>query len=82
MRDTVLDWEDALPEEDLRRAEYHSSKSDLSLCLGTTLQIVPAGSLPLRAKKNRGKLVVCNLQQTKHVSMLCKGGTRGGLVRK
>lgn len=44
-------------------------KADLSLCLGTTLQIVPAGKLPLLAKKNSGgKLVLCNLQPTRYVS--------------
>ena len=67
LRDTVLDWHDELPEEDAKKAEYHSNKADLSLCLGTTLQIIPAGNLPLRAKKNHGKLVICNLQPTKHV---------------
>lgn len=67
LRDTVLDWHDELPEEDAKKAEYHSNKADLSLCLGTTLQIIPAGNLPLYAKKNHGKLVICNLQPTKHV---------------
>ena len=43
--------------------------SDLSICLGTTLQIVPAGKLPLLAKKNGGKLVLCNLQPTRYVSI-------------
>ncbi|KAG7300249.1 NAD-dependent protein deacetylase sirtuin-6 [Plutella xylostella] len=63
--DGVLDWEHSLPENDLLMAEWHSSIADLSLCLGTTLQIVPSGNLPLETLKYGGKLVICNLQPTK-----------------
>lgn len=64
--DGVLDWEHSLPENDLLMAEWHSSIADLSICLGTTLQIVPSGNLPLETIKYNGKLVICNLQPTKH----------------
>ncbi|CAH4022882.1 NAD-dependent protein deacetylase Sirt6 [Pieris brassicae] len=64
--DAVLDWEHSLPENDLLAAELHSSIADLSICLGTTLQIVPSGNLPLETVKYGGKLVICNLQPTKH----------------
>ena len=45
-------------------------KADLSLCLGTTLQIVPSGKLPLLTLKNNGKMVIVNLQKTKYVRKL------------
>jgi mono-ADP-ribosyltransferase sirtuin 6 len=62
----VLDWEDELPAVDMRKAEINSAKCDLSICLGSSLQIVPAATLPLKAKKNGGRIVICNLQPTKY----------------
>jgi mono-ADP-ribosyltransferase sirtuin 6 len=58
--DTLLDWEDALPEDDYERATEECEKADLALCLGTSLRIEPAGSLPSLAKK----YVIVNLQET------------------
>ncbi|GAB0090519.1 NAD-dependent protein deacetylase Sirt6 [Sergentomyia squamirostris] len=66
LHDTILDWEDGLPEKDLDMSYMHSTIADLNICLGTTLQIVPSGNLPTKNKKHGGKLVICNLQPTKH----------------
>jgi NAD-dependent SIR2 family protein deacetylase len=60
LRDTILDWDDALPEDDWDRAQEECEAADLVLALGTSLRIEPAGSLPLRAKK----FVIVNLQVT------------------
>lgn len=60
LRDTLLDWEDALPEVDFARATEECKKADLVICLGTSLRIEPAGSLPTYAKK----FVIVNMQET------------------
>lgn len=65
LHDSILDWEDELPAEGLRAADLHCKSADLIVCLGTTLQIVPCGALPLHAKKTGGRIVICNLQPTK-----------------
>lgn len=64
LRDTLLDWEDPLPELDFERSTAECKEADLVLCLGTSLRIEPAGSLPTLAKK----FVIVNLQETPYDS--------------
>ncbi|KAK9861379.1 hypothetical protein WJX84_010603 [Apatococcus fuscideae] len=64
LRDMVLDWDDALPEDDLEASEQHAGSAQVALCLGTSLQVRPANSLPLRTVKAGGKLAIVNLQKT------------------
>lgn len=74
LRDQVLDWDDALPEVELKRAERESTHAYASIVLGSSLQIKPACDIPLRTThlkrrrgvddKYRGKLVIVNLQAT------------------
>ncbi|XP_047446656.1 NAD-dependent protein deacetylase sirtuin-6 isoform X2 [Mugil cephalus] len=63
---TILDWEDALPDRDLNKADDASRRADLALTLGTSMQIKPSGDLPLLTKRKGGKIVIVNLQPTKH----------------
>jgi hypothetical protein len=61
LRDTLLDWEDALPESDFERAQDEcETPGTLVLCLGTSLRIEPVGSLPESAER----FVIVNLQKT------------------
>ena len=47
LRDQVLDWDDPLPEAELCRAESEAKNAKLALVLGSSLQIIPSGDLPL-----------------------------------
>jgi mono-ADP-ribosyltransferase sirtuin 6 len=64
LRDTLLDWDDSLPEADFLKAQTALGECDLCLCMGTSLRIRPASELPLISVRNGGKLVICNLQNT------------------
>ncbi|XP_015900391.3 NAD-dependent protein deacetylase SRT1 isoform X2 [Ziziphus jujuba] len=64
LKDTVLDWEDALPKKEMNLAEKHCRMADVVLCLGTSLQITPACNLPLKSLRGGGKIVIVNLQKT------------------
>lgn len=68
LRDTILDWESPIPHNELRTAKSKSKKCRLHVCIGTTMQLLPANQLPLEAikkKPSRGRLVIINLQPTK-----------------
>ncbi|KAL5548631.1 hypothetical protein UlMin_003862 [Ulmus minor] len=76
LKDTVLDWEDALPEKEMNLAEKHCKMADVVLCLGTSLQITPACNLPLKTLRGGGKIVIVNLQETpkdKKASLVIRG---------
>lgn len=51
LRDSILDWEDELPVEGLQASLEHCRNADLVLCLGSTLQILPVGTMPLQVRR-------------------------------
>lgn len=52
MCDAMVDWDQALPDDELDRAEEHSDLADLSICIGTSLRVSPANELPVYAKSS------------------------------
>jgi len=80
LRDTILDWEDELPEKDWNISQEEFAKSDLCICLGTSLRIEPAGSLPIHSKK----FVIVNKQSTPYDSKaeLCIHASVDDVLRK
>jgi len=61
LKDTIINFGENLPQKELKRADKHSKKADLSLVLGTSLRVTPAADLPMKSQK----VVVVNLQETK-----------------
>ena len=45
LRDTILDWEDELPDKDWSLSQQHCAQSDLVIAIGTSLRIEPGTSL-------------------------------------
>ena len=63
LKDTIVNFGDDLHEKvlgGLPRAQSECEKADLCICLGSSLTVSPANSLPNCADN----LVICNLQET------------------
>ncbi|GFP99893.1 NAD-dependent protein deacetylase srt1 [Phtheirospermum japonicum] len=62
LRDTVLDWEDALPPKEMDPAEKHCKMADVVLCLGTrkTLSYLKE-RLVLKILKNKHVILILSL---------------------
>ena len=58
LRDTLLDWEGALPKEDWIRAQEECARAELIIALGTSLRIEPCNHLSMYATKGYERDVV------------------------
>lgn len=64
LKDTIINFGEGLPEEDLNNAFNHAECSDLCLAMGSSLRVTPAADIPKVVAENGGKLVIVNLQKT------------------
>jgi len=62
--DSIVNFGESLPKEDLNNGFKESAKADLCLVLGSSLRVTPAADMPLETVQNGGKLVIVNLQAT------------------
>ena len=53
-----------MPEKEMKRAESATLDCDLFLAIGSSLQVYPAASFPIIARKNGAKLVIINREPT------------------
>jgi NAD-dependent SIR2 family protein deacetylase len=64
LRDSIINFGEQLPENELTMGFYHAGVSDLMLCLGSSLRVNPAAMMPDETVKNGGRIVIVNLQKT------------------
>ena len=72
VKTATISFGQAMPEEEMIAAQRVSIKSDLFICLGSSLAVFPAADLPLLAKETGAFLVIINneLTQMDHLSDL------------
>ena len=72
IKTATVSFGQAMPEEEMITAQRVSIKSDLFICLGTSLAVFPAADLPLLAKETGANLVIVNNEPTQmdHLSDL------------
>ena len=79
LRDSIINFGEMLPENELEKAQQHTAKADLVIMLGSSMRVSPACNIPelsYKRKENPGKLVIVNLQKT-HYDEWCE--TSGGM---
>ena len=64
LKPRVVFFGEPLPQDALTRAEQAVSKCDLLLVVGSTLEVYPAASLPLTAKRYRARIIIVNVGRT------------------
>lgn len=67
LRDATLDWDTEISLNHLDRIRKAWKQTSHLLCIGTSLEIIPMGSLPLDAKSKGIKTTTINYQETAHV---------------
>jgi len=64
LHDSIINFGENLPFEELENGFLNCNKSDLCLALGSSLRVTPAADMPKNTAKKGGKLVIVNLQAT------------------
>ena len=64
IKTATISFGQAMPEEEMITAQRVSIKSDLFICLGSSLAVFPAADLPLLAKETGANLVIINNEPT------------------
>jgi NAD-dependent deacetylase len=64
IKTATVSFGQAMPQDEMARAEQLSADCDLFLAIGSSLVVWPAAGFPLHAKRNGAKLVIVNREPT------------------
>jgi NAD-dependent deacetylase len=64
VKSATISFGQAMPEEEMRRAEEATLGCDLFLAIGSSLQVYPAAGFPILAKRNGAMLAILNREPT------------------
>ena len=64
IKTATISFGQAMPQIEMQIAQRISIKSDLFICIGSSLAVFPAADLPLLAKETGAKLVIINNEAT------------------
>lgn len=64
IKPNVILFGEQLPVQQLQAAKEAARKTDLMLIVGSSLEVAPAGDLPLAAARNGAKIIVVNIDPT------------------
>ncbi|MBY9001799.1 MAG: hypothetical protein KGD64_12850, partial [Candidatus Heimdallarchaeota archaeon] len=61
---SVVNFNDPMPEKEMKLSKYQTEKCDLMLVIGSSLSVQPASNFPRKAKKNGAKVIIINIDTT------------------
>jgi len=64
VKTATISFGQAMPQDEMARAEVASLTADLFLVLGSSLSVYPAASFPLLAKRSGAPLIILNREET------------------
>ena len=64
LKDSIINFGDNLETHILEKSEDHCNSADLVVCMGSSMRVQPACSLPHNTVENGGNCVIINLQKT------------------
>jgi NAD-dependent deacetylase len=64
VKSATISFGQAMPEDEMRRAEAATLSCDLFIAIGSSLQVMPAAGFPVLARHNGARLVIINREPT------------------